>query len=210
MKCMKLVKLDINKHDTHLVAGLIYETDVSIFNFYFKNKQNASDRIKKLVEKGNSNYGYENIYVVTGEDDQVYGLLLISHEAEEDIKNDFKVYGKTLNLWDALKFVFLDIVDGMFLSDLEEDDFYLAAIAVDINCRGKGIGTSILEKSLNLAREKGCKRVVLDVDLDNKGALKLYERVGFEIFKKKSIKWFTGEKGVYNMEYVLNGEKELP
>lgn len=200
---MKLVKLDINKHDTHLVASLIYETDDNIFDFYFKNKQNAADRIEKLVKNGKSNYGYENIYVVTREDDQVYGLLVISHGGKEDIINDFKVYSKTLNLWDALKFIFIEIGGRMFLSDLEEDDFYLAAIAVDINSRGKGIGTFILGKSLELAREKGFKRVLLDVDLDNEGALKLYRRFGFSIFNKKSIRWFNGEKGVYNMEYRL-------
>ena len=202
---MELVKFDIHRHDVNLVSRLIYETDAETFNFYFNKRQNAVDRIEKLVRIGNNNsYGHENIYVATGEDDQVYGLVLTFMGSQEDIKNDFKVYFSTLSLGDALKFVFLDIVDGIFLSKLDRDDYYLAAVAVAPDCRGKGVGTFILEKSLELARENGSVRVVLDVDIDNKGALKMYKSFGFKIFNKKSMRWVGGVKGDYNMEYKLN------
>ncbi|MGZ7117504.1 MAG: GNAT family N-acetyltransferase, partial [Methanobacterium sp.] len=56
-------------------------------------------------------------------------------------------------------------------------------------------------KSLELAREKNAKRVTLDVDIENKGALRLYERFGFKIYNKKSINWFGKEIGTFNMEY---------
>lgn len=208
---MKLAKLDTNKHDLNEVAGLIYETDAKAFDFYFKNKENASKRIEKLIKAGNNNMGYEKIYVVTEteDDDQVYGVLVTEIGEEENIKNDFGAYFKTLNLWDALKLVFLDIGDMLIGVKLNRDDYYLADVAVDEQCRGKGIGTFILEESLELAREKGCKRVVLDVDLENEGALKLYERFGFKIFKKRSVRWFDGKKGVYNMEYRLNSERDV-
>jgi len=110
---------------------------------------------------------------------------------------------KALNPWDALKFSMFNFVDSLILAKLEDDDLYLASVAVDDSYRGKGLGTFILRKSLEIARDMGCKKVVLDVDLKNEGALRLYERFGFKIFNKKSIMWFDGEKGVYNMEYTL-------
>lgn len=201
---MKLVKFDIHEHDINLVAELIYETDSKTFDFYFQNRQNAVERIEKLVKKGNNNsYGHENIYVATGEDDRLYGLVLTFQGKEENLKNDFKTYFRTLDLGDAMKFMLLDIVDSIFLTNLKREDYYLAAVAVASDYRGKGIGTFILEKSLELAREKRSERVVLDVDIDNKGALKMYKRFGFKVFNKKSMRWVGGVKGDYNMEYNL-------
>ena len=201
---MKLVKFDIDKHDLNDAASLIYETDACTFNFYFKTKENAITKIKKLINAGKNNLGHEHIYIVTEKcEKQIFGLLMASKGDEEDIKRDFKTYFKALNLYDALKFVLFDIVDNMILADLDIHDFYLGAVAVNEDCRGKGIGTFILGESLKLARKKNCKRVVLDVDLENDGALRLYERFGFKIFNKKSIRWFGGEKGAFNMEYII-------
>jgi ribosomal protein S18 acetylase RimI-like enzyme len=202
---MKLIKFDLNKHDLNDAASLIYETDARTFNFYFKTKENATKKIKKLVIAGKNNLGHENIYVVTKEGEkQIFGLLMASTGDKEDIKRDFWTYFKTLNPYDALKFVLFDIVDSMILADLDDHDFYLGAVAVNEDCRGKGVGTFILKESLEIARKKNCKRVVLDVDLKNDGALRLYERFGFKIFNKKSIKWFGGEKGAFNLEYVMD------
>lgn len=201
---MKLVKFDVDVHDLDDAALLIYETDAETFNFYFKNRQNATKRIKKLIKSGKNNLGHENIYIVTEKDKKrIFGLLVASKGSEEDIKRDFKTYFKTLNPYDALKFVLFDIVDNMILADLDDYDFYVGAVAVNEDCRGKGIGTFILGKSLEIAHRKNCKRVVLDVDLENDRALRLYERFGFKIFNKKSIRWFGGEKGAFNMEYIL-------
>ena len=202
---MKFIKLDIKKHDLNKVSELIYETDAETLNFLFKNKINSSERIAKLVKTGDNSRGYEKIHVVTNDDNQVLGVLVASIGDDDSVKNDFITYFKTLNVFDALKFILWDIFDFFTSSvDLDECDYYLADIAVDEECRGKGIGTFILEKSLELAREKGCKRVVLDVYLENKEALILYERFGFNIYNKKSFRLFGGEKGVYNMEYNIN------
>ena len=53
------------------------------------------------------------------------------------------------------------------------------------------------------AKEQGFKRVVLDVDLKNNKAFKLYESMGFKIFDKKSFKLGRVEKDTYSMEYVF-------
>jgi len=78
----------------------------------------------------------------------------------------------------------------------------LACLSVDEEFRGRGIGTFILENSLRLAK-RGLNRVVLDVNLDNSGAKRLYERFGFSIFSKKSFPWFGGRVGAYNMEFII-------
>jgi ribosomal protein S18 acetylase RimI-like enzyme len=62
-------------------------------------------------------------------------------------------------------------------------------LAVTTDCRGQGVGTLLLEAVSDRARELGCCRVTLEVDTDNPGAKKLYERSGFvmtqEFWKKE-------------------------
>ena len=49
--------------------------------------------------------------------------------------------------------------------------------------RNKGLGTSLLFKSLNYIKARGLQRVMLEVTSQNIGALRLYKRLGFRIIK---------------------------
>lgn len=199
---MDLVQLDINKVNINFIAGLIYETDVELFNLYFNGKENAADKIEKMIISGNNSMGHENIHVVTSDETEVYGVL-VSYGGGKSFKNDLKRYFQSLSFLDALRFGLLDLSDKLICAKLKNCDYYIAKIAVSSHSRGKGIGTYILENALELAREKECKRVVLDVDIDNTGALKLYKRFGFKTFGKNWISWFGGIIGVHHMEYEL-------
>jgi len=61
-----------------------------------------------------------------------------------------------------------------------EAEIRIAALAVDENYRGMGIGTRLIEEAILLAREKGCRAVLLEVVDTNPGAFQLYRRMGFE------------------------------
>jgi GNAT superfamily N-acetyltransferase len=45
--------------------------------------------------------------------------------------------------------------------------------------RGNGLGSALLMQSLHGFRSAGCQRVQLEVTVQNKGAVRLYERLGF-------------------------------
>ncbi len=201
---MKMQKLDFNKHDTFKVAELIYETDANLFNFFFKNKENTAHKIEKLVRSGNNTLGHERIKVVTpAASDEVQGIMVYSCGPESEKMDEMKILRQNFNWWDVIKFSLMEWWDNHFLADLNKSDFYLACVAVDELARGKGIGSFILEESCLIAKNNGFERVVLDVDLDNKGAYRLYQKMGFKVFNKNRIPWFGGEKGVLNMEYML-------
>ena len=53
-------------------------------------------------------------------------------------------------------------------------------IAVDEAWRGHGVGTPLLQAAEEWARAHGAERMSLDVDAENAGALRLYERMGYE------------------------------
>ena len=53
-------------------------------------------------------------------------------------------------------------------------------IAVDPSWRGRGVGTALLQAAEAWARERGATRMTLGLDAFNAGALRLYERMGYE------------------------------
>ena len=59
-----------------------------------------------------------------------------------------------------------------------DGEFYLQFLAVDEECRGMGIGTSLLGFMEERARADGCARFTIDVSAKNHGAARLYERCG--------------------------------
>ncbi len=200
---MYLQKMDKTKHDSFKVSELIYEADAETFDFFFGNQQNASEKLVKLVEAGDNHLGYQQIYVVTDDDHEIVGVMVYSSGRKIGKINDLKVIFSNFNILDSLRFIMIEVIDSLFLAKLKADDFYYAIVAVDEKSRGQGIGSFILEEGIKLARKKGCKRAVLDVDIENDGALRLYERFGFRKFKEKSISLLGWKKGAFNMEYLL-------
>jgi ribosomal protein S18 acetylase RimI-like enzyme len=196
---MKFEKLDIRKHSSQKVAELLYETDRKIFNFFYGNKVNTAQILEKLVRLGENNLGHEHIYVVT-QDERVIGILLYFEGDNHHKMGELKFLYKNLNLMDAIRFFLIDLKDSLILSYLKKSDFYLSSLAVDEEFRGEGVGSIILDQAINMARQRGCERVVLDVALDNSGARRLYERTGFKVFNKKSFPWFGRRIGMFNME----------
>ena len=59
------------------------------------------------------------------------------------------------------------------------EDCWLEDVFVADSARGRGLGRALVEAVVARARERGCKRVQLDVDADNAPARTLYEAVGF-------------------------------
>ena len=62
------------------------------------------------------------------------------------------------------------------------------AIGVLAQHRGRGVGAALLEALLQTARETSIRRVSLSVEIDNP-ALRLYERLGFERWKRVGGGW---------------------
>src|SRR3954469_18457263 len=59
------------------------------------------------------------------------------------------------------------------------EDCLLEDLFVLESARGSGLGRALLERVVQLARERGCRRIELDVNDNNAAALALYESMGF-------------------------------
>ena len=64
-----------------------------------------------------------------------------------------------------------------------DGEYIIHMLAVLPEMRRQGIGTQLVEYAAHQARCKGLNRLVLDVLIDNEGARRFYESVGFQAIK---------------------------
>ncbi len=67
---------------------------------------------------------------------------------------------------------------------------YISGVATDTSARGRGVATKVLERTHALARARGRRWSVLDVEDDNETAIRLYRRLGYRDVAE--VAWFTG------------------
>jgi GNAT superfamily N-acetyltransferase len=65
----------------------------------------------------------------------------------------------------------------------EAEDCWLEDLYVRPEARGEGVGRTLVEAVLDRARERGCRRVELDVNSENPAAIALYGSLGFDTGK---------------------------
>lgn len=68
-----------------------------------------------------------------------------------------------------------------FPTDLEEHTGHIMNIAVDLDYRGLGLGTALLQAGLDHLRRMEASCAELEVRTDNTDAIRLYERHGFRV-----------------------------
>lgn len=76
-----------------------------------------------------------------------------------------------------------------FIDTVHDGDFYVRGVAVDSARRGEGIGTRLIRSVEETARAVGSKRLALDVAAKNRGARRLYGRLGMAV-EAESPRWF--------------------
>jgi ribosomal protein S18 acetylase RimI-like enzyme len=62
-----------------------------------------------------------------------------------------------------------------------KDAWHLNNIAVSPEQRGRGIGRALIQRWMSMAADRGCSRLSLDVNVDNRTALEWYHSLGFEV-----------------------------
>lgn len=61
------------------------------------------------------------------------------------------------------------------------DEVHINNLAVRTDVRGRGLGAALLDYALRAGTSRGAKRATLEVRRSNTPALRLYERLGFEV-----------------------------
>ena len=214
---MNIKKFNIKNHNPRELAELKFSVDPETFLKIFKSKQKAILAIEQLIEVENSRISQSSrnsteTFVLTENNadnddnrnnEEVFGFFQILKGNKKSFLHEIIFILKNLKIDLALKFIYIEILDYLVLSKFDEGDLYLAEVAISKNKQGKGYGKHLLNKTIEIAKKEGFKRVILDVELDNTKAREVYEKFGFKIFNKRTDKIFNKERGMYNMEYIL-------
>lgn len=192
-------------HDYHKLASLTYDVDFRTYEKVFKNKDIAlfaleDEMLLNFKKASNENYSF---YVILDDYRKIMGMVKISKGETHNLIQDSLFLFKNLRFSEASKLSYISFLDRLVLSKVNNDDLYIGEIAINPENRGQGLGKLVINKIIKYAKNEGYKRVVLDADFRNLGALKLYESLGFSVFNQKSSKILDPERGMYNLEYIL-------
>lgn len=153
-------------------AILLAAMEDVIFHFIGKeDREEAIAFLAQLFKETGNLYSYENTFVAVDETGNIAGALT----------------GYDGDRFTVLRQPVLDLMRQQYGNNLvpepetEGKEFYLDAIAVTPAARGKGAGSLLLQHAVDYAQAKGFKQAGLLVDLENPGAQKLYERMGFRL-----------------------------
>lgn len=182
--------------DNEVAAVLYEEAFGSKFSVAISNKQ---QRIDVLTASMQSEFAYAVF------DQQTLVALAGFQTAEGSLTGGMsfisllKSLGLFRGLWSA--FVF-----SLFERSGQEHELVMDGIVVDSAYRGNGLGSLLLLKIIDHAKENGFHSVRLDVVNNNPRAKKLYEEKGFITIKKAYfpyLKWLLGFSGATTMSYPI-------
>ena len=67
---------------------------------------------------------------------------------------------------------------------IENDEYYISNVTVYPEFRGTKLGTALLLKAEEEVKRCGAKKSILDVDIGNQGAIRLYKQLGYSTIGK--------------------------
>ena len=107
-----------------------------------------------------------------------------------------------------MKFLNLILTGLLLTSKPEKDEVLLDILAVAAGYRGKGVGTALVNKVINLASSEKYKVVKLHIVDKNTRARRFYEKIGFRITGSRKVppplKRFYDFSKIYTMSYYIS------
>ncbi|KAJ5609057.1 Acetyltransferase GNAT family [Penicillium herquei] len=120
------------------------------------------------------------------------------------------VYRYFLYQWGDLCFLAMDEKEemvGVVVSKLEPHRGgplrgYIAMLAVREEYRGRGIATKLVRMAIDAMTERDADEIVLETEMSNTPAMKLYERLGF-IRSKRLHRYYLNGSSAYRLVLYL-------
>ncbi|GMF42536.1 unnamed protein product [Phytophthora fragariaefolia] len=79
---------------------------------------------------------------------------------------------------------------------------YIAMLAVEKQFRHRGIGSQLAQKAIERMRADGCEEVMLETEIANEGAIRLYENLGF-VRDERLVKYYLNGGDAFRLKLWL-------
>ena len=179
------------KEDVAYIAEGIYHAflleDEGLYNQWIKILTN-------VCAQEDTHYSYTNTWIaeVDGKRGEVGGEraevdreragMMIAVNGEHYREQRDKMYPQLKGLF--------DVAFGKGWDEMEDEakagEFYIDSLSVSLPYRNQGVGTALIEKAKEMARELGIPVVTLAVEPENR-AKKLYQKLGFRYQRRIEI-----------------------
>jgi peptide alpha-N-acetyltransferase len=145
--------------------------------------------------------------------DEEQQLPLIIRLIENDLSEPYCLYTYRyfLHQWPELCYVAYDqdVMMGVIICKCEPTKRdpkklrgYIGMLSVDPRYRKQGIGSKLVDLALEQLRQQGAAEVMLETEVTNKGALSLYERMGF-IRDKRLLRYYLNGVDAFRLKLEL-------
>lgn len=173
--------------DAPVVAQLMYYASVNYMLAFFGNTKDAIKVFRRMFSLPRHTTSYTYAFVAEVEGNVVGSFSGFDGKSWRASAHASWVYGPLwfaiIPLRQVIRMVaaFRDFNRAML--PILDEEYYIEHLAILPDRRGQGIGTQLIEFAENQARTKWLKRVVLDVEIENEEARRLYERLGLQTIK---------------------------
>jgi ribosomal protein S18 acetylase RimI-like enzyme len=112
--------------------------------------------------------------------------------------------------WSFFTRIFYLLKAQSIVGKVSENEYYLSNIAVYPEFRALGLGTKLFSEIKRESEKTGVNKIVLDIETNNKRAVKLYERLGYIIkWRTPSIKINKETFEFFRMHKVLEQDSKI-
>ena len=168
---------EANKQDCRPIAELALMAGEGIPAYFWKQSvepgQSLIDVGANNAASESENFSYRNVHFALIDED-IAGMLLAYKLPDSDNEEDLDDYPEFIRP----------------LIELEQcvpNSFYLNMIATYPQHRNKGVGKVLMGLIDGLAKNTGCELISIEVFEQNDGALRFYQRLGYEIIEKRKV-----------------------
>ena len=155
--------------------------------------------LKDVCAQEDTHYSYRNTWIAEVGGERAGMMIAVDGEHYREQRD--KMYPQLKGLF--------DVAFGKGWDEMEDEakagEFYIDSLAVSLPYRNQGVGTALIEKAKELAKEKGISLVTLAVEPENK-AKRLYQKLGFAY--QREIEIFNEEYELYAAEIVVELKKK--
>uniref|UniRef100_A0A914VEU9 N-terminal methionine N(alpha)-acetyltransferase NatC n=2 Tax=Plectus sambesii TaxID=2011161 RepID=A0A914VEU9_9BILA len=131
----------------------------------------------------------------------------------KDLSEPYSIYTYRyfIHKWPELCLLAYDTVKGEYVGsivcklDLSRQNRrrgYIAMLAVDENCRRLRIGTRLVVQAIENMQKSGCDEVVLETEVTNLNALRLYQNLGF-VREKRLFRYYLNGVDAFRLKLFL-------
>lgn len=147
-----------------------------------EDKRTPEDHLVSICQRTDTLYSWQNATIAEVDGVIAGGLIAYEGEGYHDVKVRTFAHVKDFVTFDV------DKMDD----ETQSGEYYLDSLAVLPEWRGKGVGSSLLMRGIEIAQSKNLTPV-LACDPDNTRAFELYRNLGFESTGKLFIfgEWYV-------------------